>query len=463
MTTSIAGIDAREILDSRGNPTVEVDVFLDGGAVGRAAVPSGASTGAHEAVELRDGDPSRFGGKGVLRAVSNVTETIGPALAGLDASDQAGIDDLLIELDGTPNKAELGANAILGVSLACAHAASAAYDLPLYRYLGGVAARVLPVPMFNILNGGKHAQDSTDFQEFMVMPVGLETYSDALRAGAEILAALRTILHDEGHATGQGDEGGFAPSLPSNEAAVEVILRAVEKAGYRPGDEIAIALDPAVSELVEEGSGADGGPVRYVLAREGRTLESGELVDLWADWVARYPIVSIEDGLAEDDWDGWRSLTERIGSRVQIVGDDLLVTNTDRIERAIGERAANAVLIKLNQIGTLTETIEAIELARRAGWSAIVSHRSGETEDTTIADLVVAMGTGQIKTGAPSRSERVAKYNRLLRIEGELGDGAIFLGGQALAGAAARGSDALAAEGARGDASGAADRVVSAT
>ena len=430
MTTLITAVDAREILDSRGNPTVEVDVFLDGGAVGRAAVPSGASTGAHEAVELRDGDPDRYGGKGVLGAVSNVTETIGPALSGLDASDQAGIDELLIELDGTPNKAELGANAILGVSLACAHAASAAYDLPLYRYLGGVAARVLPVPMFNILNGGRHAQDSTDFQEFMVMPVGLETYSDALRAGAEIFASLRTILHDEGHATGQGDEGGFAPSLPSNEAAVEVILRAIEKAGYRPGEEVAIALDPAVTELVEEGTGNDGRPPRYVLAREGRTLESGELVDLWTDWVGRFPIVSIEDGLAEDDWDGWRSLTERLGSLVQLVGDDLLVTNTERIERAIGERAGNAVLIKLNQIGTLTETIEAIELARRAGWSAVVSHRSGETEDTTIADLAVGMGTGQLKSGAPSRSERVAKYNRLVRIEEELGGSARYAGRQ---------------------------------
>jgi enolase len=432
--TTIDAVDAREILDSRGNPTIEVDVVLLDGSVGRAAVPSGASTGAHEAVELRDGDKTRYGGKGVLTAVANVTDRIAPELLGLDAADQAGIDALLVELDGTPNKGVLGANAILGVSLACAHAAAASYDLPLYRYLGGIAARTLPVPMFNILNGGKHAQDSTDFQEFMVMPVGVATYGDALRAGSEVFAALRTILHEDGHATGQGDEGGFAPSLGSNEAAVEVILRAIERAGYRPGEDVAIALDPATTELVEEGSGGDGTPMRYVLAKEGRTLESGELVDLWEAWVGRYPIVSIEDGLAEDDWLGWQLLTERLGGGIQLVGDDLLVTNTSRIARAIELSAANSVLIKLNQIGTLTETIEAVELARRAGWSAVVSHRSGETEDTTIADLVVAMGTGQIKTGAPSRSERVAKYNRLLRIEGELGDGARYPGRSALAG-----------------------------
>jgi enolase len=437
--TTSAWVDAREILDSRGNPTVEVDVVTEDGSLGRAAVPSGASTGVHEAVELRDGDKSRYGGKGVLTAVSNVTERIGPSLLGFAAADQAGIDEVLIELDGTPNKGELGANAILGVSLACAHAAASSHELPLYRWLGGVGARVLPVPMFNILNGGKHAQDSTDFQEFMVMPVGVDTYGDALRAGAEIFAALRTILHDEGHATGQGDEGGFAPSLPSNAPAVEVILRAIEKAGYRPGEQVAIALDPAVSELVEEGTGGDGKATRYVLAREGRTLESGELVDLWADWVAKYPIVSIEAGLAEDDWAGWRLINETLGSKVQLVGDDLLVTNVERIRRGIDERAANAVLIKLNQIGTLTETIDAIELARRAGWSAIVSHRSGETEATTISDLVVAMGTGQIKTGAPSRSERVAKYNRLLRIADELGDEARYPGRAALSGAALRG------------------------
>src|SRR5690349_24083050 len=431
--TTIELVDAREILDSRGNPTIEVDVVLGDGSVGRAAVPSGASTGVHEAVELRDGDKTRYGGKGVLTAVANVTDTIAPAIYGLDAADQAGLDDVLIELDGTPNKGSLGANAILGVSLAAAHAAAAAHDLSLFRYLGGAGARTLPVPMFNILNGGKHAQDSTDFQEFMVMPVGAATFTEGLRAGAEVFAALRAILHEDGHATGQGDEGGFAPSLGSNEAAVEVILRAIERAGYRPGEDVAIALDPATSELVEEGSG-NGGSTRYVLAKEGRTLESGELVDLWAEWTSRYPIVSIEDGLAEDDWLGWGRLTERLGDRVQLVGDDLLVTNTSRIARAIDARAANAVLIKLNQIGTLTETIEAIDLARSEGWAAVVSHRSGETEDTTIADLVVAMGTGQIKTGAPSRSERVAKYNRLLRIEGELGDGARYLGRTALAG-----------------------------
>ena len=432
MNTIIELIDAREILDSRGNPTIEVDVVLGDGSVGRAAVPSGASTGAHEAVELRDGDKSRFGGKGVLTAVSNVTDRIAPELYGMDAADQAGVDAMLRELDGTPNKANLGANAILGVSLATAHAAASAHDLALYRYLGGVGARILPVPMFNILNGGKHAQGSTDFQEFMVMPVGAESYGEALRAGAEIFAALRSILHADGHATGQGDEGGFAPSLGTNVAAVEVILRAIEKAGYRPGEDVAIALDPATSELVEEGSGLDGVPTRYRLATEGRSLVSSELIDLWADWVDRYPVVSIEDGLAEDDWAGWTEIVDRLGDRIQLVGDDLLVTNTERIERAIDEGAANSVLIKLNQIGTLTETIDAIELARRAGWTAIVSHRSGETEDTTIADLVVAMGTGQIKTGAPSRSERVAKYNRLLRIEGELGDGAVYLGREAL-------------------------------
>ena len=433
MSTEIEFVDAREILDSRGNPTVEVDIALAGGAFGRAAVPSGASTGAHEAVELRDGDRSRFGGKGVLRAVENVRDVIGPELLGLDAADQPGIDQLLIELDGTPDKGLLGANALLGVSLAVAHASAAAHDLPLYRYLGGAGARILPVPMFNILNGGRHAQNSTDFQEFMIMPVGVASFADALRAGAEIFHALKAILQDEGHATGQGDEGGFAPSLPSNQAAIEVILRAIEKAGYRPGDDVAIALDPATSELVDAEASAAGGRVRYRLAREGRTLASDELVDLWVDWATRYPIVSIEDGLAEDDWEGWRHLASRLGDRVQIVGDDLLVTNVSRIRRAIDEGAANAVLIKLNQIGTLTETRDASALARRAGWAAIVSHRSGETEDTTIADLVVGMGTGQIKTGAPSRSERVAKYNRLVRIAGELGDGAAWLGREALA------------------------------
>jgi enolase len=436
MNTVIELVDAREILDSRGNPTIEVDVVVGDGSVGRAAVPSGASTGVHEAVELRDGDKARYGGKGVLAAVRNVVEEIGPAVIGIDAADQAGLDGLLIELDGTPNKGRLGANAILGVSLAAAHAAAASADLPLYRYLGGVGSRILPVPQFNILNGGKHAQDSTDFQEFMAIPVGVASFAEALRAGSEVFHALRSILHDEGFATGQGDEGGFAPSLASNQAAVEVILRAIEKAGYRAGDEVAIALDPAVSELVE--SGEDGGPVRYRLPKEGRTLDSGELIDLWTDWIDRYPIVSLEDGLAEDDWAGWQELNRRLGDRVQLVGDDIFVTNTDRIRRGIAEDSANAVLIKLNQIGTLTETIEAIELARRAGWASVVSHRSGETEDTTMADLVVGMGIGQIKSGAPSRSERVAKYNRLLRIADELGDGGRYLGREALAGGARR-------------------------
>ena len=437
--TTSAWVDAREILDSRGNPTIEVDVVTEDGSLGRAAVPSGASTGMFEAVELRDGDKSRFGGKGVLTAVANVTERIGPSILGFDAGDQADIDDTLIELDGTPNKGELGANAILGVSLACAHAAAASHELPLYRYLGGAGARILPVPMFNILNGGKHATDSTDFQEFMVMPVGLASFPEALRAGAEVFAALRTILHDEGHAVGQGDEGGFAPSLKSNEAAVEVILRAIEKAGYKPGDEVAIALDPATSSILVEGTGVEGVVGQYRLEREGRTLDSGEMIDLWERWIGKYPIVSLEDGLAEEDWAGWTELTARLGDRVQLVGDDIVVTNPSFIQRAIKERAMNSVLIKLNQIGTLSETIDAIALARRAGWSAVVSHRSGETEDTTIADFVVAMGTGQIKTGAPSRSERVAKYNRLLRIADELGDDARYLGRAALSGAAGRG------------------------
>jgi len=441
--TSILAVEAREILDSRGNPTIEVDVVLGDGSIGRAAVPSGASTGLNEAVELRDGDKSRYGGKGVRKAVANVNDTIAPEIEGLDAADQAALDEVLIELDGTPNKANLGANAILGVSLGAAHAAAASLGMPLYRYLGGVGARILPVPFFNILNGGKHAQDSTDFQEFMVAPVGVDTFAEALRAGAEVFAALRAILHAEGHATGQGDEGGFAPSLPSNEAAVEVILRAIEQAGYKPGAQVAIALDPATSSILEEGTGtidSDGHAItgRYRLAREGRTLDSGELIDLWASWIDRYPIVSLEDGLAEDDWAGWHDLTTRLGDRVQLVGDDIVVTNPRFIQRAIDERAMNAVLIKLNQIGTLTETIGAIELARGAGWRAMVSHRSGETEDTTIADFVVAMGTGQIKTGAPSRSERVAKYNRLLRIEEELGDAAVYAGRAALKGAARR-------------------------
>jgi enolase len=431
--TTIELVDAYEILDSRGNPTLEAVVVLDSGAVGRAAVPSGASTGAHEAVELRDGDKERYGGKGVLKAVVNVIEIIGPALLDQDASDQAAIDQLLIDLDGTPNKSKLGANATLGVSLACAHAVAAAYGLPLYRYLGGVRATTLPVPMFNILNGGKHALDSTDFQEFMVMPIGAPTYSEALRAGAEIFHALHDELHERGYATGQGDEGGFAPSLDSNQAAIELVLKAIERAGYHPGDDVAIALDPAVSELVDLDTAADSnGELTYRLAKEGRTMRTGEMIEFWTDWADRYPIVSLEDGLAEDDWAGWTALNARLGSRLQLVGDDLLVTNPERVRRAMSEDAANAVLVKLNQIGTLTETLTTIELAMNHGWGAVISHRSGETEDTTIADLAVATGAGQLKSGAPSRSERVAKFNRLLRIEAELGTSARFPGAAAL-------------------------------
>ena len=433
--TQIDLIEARQILDSRGNPTIEVDVVLVDGSVGRAAVPSGASTGVNEAVELRDGDKAKYGGKGVLKAVANVREIIGPELLGTDAADQAGLDAALIALDGTPNKGKLGANAILGVSLAAAHAVAASYEMPLYRYLGGVGARIVPVPFFNILNGGKHAVNSTDFQEFMVAPVGVDTFADALRAGAEVFHALKGILSAEGFSVGQGDEGGFAPSLPSNEAAVEVILRAIEKAGYKPGDEVAIALDPAASSVLVEGTGVGKVTGQYLLEREGRTLDSGQLIDLWEKWINKYPIISLEDGLAEEDWAGWAELTKRLGSKVQLVGDDLFVTNPDYIARGIRESSANSVLIKLNQIGTITETVDAIAMARRAGWTAMVSHRSGETEDTTIADFVVAMGTAQIKTGAPSRSERVAKYNRLLRIEEELGGASLYLGRKALAGA----------------------------
>src|SRR5574340_951703 len=434
MSTSIALIDAREILDSRGNPTVEVDVVLDGGAAGRAAVPSGASTGAHEAVELRDGEPERYGGKGVRQAVSNVIETIAPALLGADASDQADIDQTLIDLDGTADKGRLGANAILGVSLACAHAAAQAQGVPLYRYLGGARAQTLPVPMFNILNGGKHAADSTDFQEFMVMPLGAPSFGEALRAGAEVFHALRSVLHEAGHATGQGDEGGFAPSLASNQAAVEVVLRAIERAGYRPGEDVAICLDPAVTELLDPAAAptADG-QLTYRLAQEGRTLTSAELVDFWADWTSRYPIVSLEDGLAEDDWAGWGLLTERLGEKVQLVGDDIFVTNPERLARGIAAGSANAILIKLNQIGTLSETLRVIDEAQAAAWGTVISHRSGETEDTSLADLAVATGAGQLKSGAPSRSERVAKYNRLLRIEEELGPAARFPGAAILA------------------------------
>jgi enolase len=428
VSTLIEDVIAREVLDSRGNPTVEVEVFLDGGAVGSAIVPSGASTGAHEAVELRDGDAERYGGKGVLNAVRNVNETIRPEVMGSDAVDQVSLDRLLIALDGTENKANLGANAVLGVSLAAAHAAADAVGLPLYRYLGGAGARVLPVPQVNILNGGKHAVDSTDFQEFMITPVGAPTFREGLRWAAETFHALGKLLHERGFVTTVGDEGGYAPSLESNEAAIATVVEAIERAGYAPGEQIAIALDPATSELYADG--------RYNLAREGRTLTSAELIDFWADWIDRYPIISLEDGLAEDDWDGWQALTARLGGRRQLVADDLLVTNTRRLARGIELKAANSILIKLNQIGTVTETIEAVEMAQRAGWTAVISHRSGETEDTSIADLAVALGTGQIKTGSISRSERIAKYNRLLRIEEELADAAEYRGAGAFAGSA---------------------------
>jgi enolase len=416
----IAEVVGREILDSRGTPTVEVDVRLEDGSVGRAAVPSGASTGAHEAVELRDGDKRRYGGKGTLNAVGNVNETIAEELVGLDAFDQLGIDNILRELDGTPNKGKLGANAILGTSLAVAKAAAASLEVPLYRYLGGVFGHTLPVPMMNILNGGKHAENSADFQEFMVMPVGAPSFSEGLRWGAEIYAALKKVLHDRKLSTTVGDEGGFAPSLPTNEAPLEVIMEAIGKAGYTPGTQVMLAMDPATTELYADGV--------YTLAREGKRYSTDEMVDYWAQLVEKYPIISLEDGLAEDDWEGWARLRQRIGDRVQLVGDDLLVTNVERLRRAIDERACNSILVKLNQIGSLSETLDAIQTAQRAGFTAIVSHRSGETEDVTIADLVVAANAGQIKTGAPARSDRVAKYNQLLRIEQELGDAAHYAG-----------------------------------
>lgn len=420
---TISAVTGREILDSRGNPTIEVDVITSNGAVGRAAVPSGASTGAHEAMELRDGDRHRYGGKGVQAAVSNVNGEIARALIGRPVLDQEAVDAALISLDGTQNKGRLGANAILGASLAVARAAAAAVGMPLYRYLGGPSARTLPLPMCNILNGGKHAVDSTDFQEFMVMPVGASSFSEAIRWCTEVYQALKKVLHDGHFSTNVGDEGGFAPSLATNAAALEFILKAIEVAGYRPGEQIAIALDPAATELYHDG--------HYVLEKEGRTLSSPEMVDFWADWCARYPIVSIEDGLAEDDWDGWKALRAKVGDTVQLVGDDLLVTNVSRLARGIDERAANSILIKLNQIGTLSETLAAIQMANRAGWTAVVSHRSGETEDTTIADLAVATNAGQIKTGAPCRSDRVAKFNQLIRIEHELAGQAHFPGRRA--------------------------------
>jgi enolase len=421
--STIKNIKAREILDSRGNPTLAVEAELADGTIGAAAVPSGASTGKHEAVELRDGDKSRYNGKGVLKAVGNVNGPITSAIKGMSALDQGKIDESLIKLDGTPNKAKLGANAILGASLAVAHAAANGKHLPLYRYLSNAPKYTLPVPMMNILNGGKHAENSTDLQEFMVVPAGAKSFSRAVQTGSEVYHALKKVLEGRRLNTNVGDEGGFAPSLPSNKDAVEAILAAIESAGYKPGRDCFIALDPASSEFYRDG--------KYVLTREGRTLTSAEMVEFYVKWVAAYPIISIEDGMAEDDWAGWQLLHKKLGDRIQLVGDDLYVTNVARIKKGIELKASNSVLIKLNQIGTLTETIEAIETARGAGWTAIVSHRSGETEDTTIADLAAGLGTGQIKSGAPCRSERTAKYNRLLKIEAELGEKAEYTGERA--------------------------------
>ena len=418
--TIIESVKAREILDSRGNPTLEVEARLGDGSTGRAAVPSGASTGQHEAVELRDGDKSRYGGKGVLRAVANVNQQISPLVKGMSATDQEALDKRLIEFDGTANKSRLGANALLGVSLAVAKAAANSLNVPLYRYLGGVGSYALPLPMLNILNGGKHAASSTDFHEFMVMPAGAKSFSQGLQMATEVYHALKKVLKNKGLNTNIGDEGGFAPSLPSNKDAIEVILAAIEQAGYKPGKDCFIALDPAASEFFKDG--------KYVLEREGASLTSPEMVDYYVKWAGAYPIISIEDGMAEDDWEGWQLLTEKLGDRVQLVGDDLYVTNVERLSQGIELKASNSILIKLNQIGTLTETVAAVKMAQGAGWTAVVSHRSGETEDTTIADLAVGLNTGQIKTGAPCRSERTAKYNRLLRIEEELGKKAKFAG-----------------------------------
>ncbi len=417
--TQISSVHARQILDSRGNPTVEVDVTLAGGATGRAAVPSGASTGEFEATELRDGGPA-WGGKGVTQAVANVNGELAAAATGLDASDQRALDDALVALDGTANKSRLGANAILGVSLACAHASAADAGQPLWRYLGGAEANILPVPMMNVLNGGAHADNRVDFQEFMIVPCGATSFGEALRVGAEVFHALKGTLKARGLNTAGGDEGGFAPDLGSNEEALQVLIEGIEAAGYRPGDDVGIALDPATSEIFEDGS--------YSLAHEGRVLSSAEMADYWAEMASRYPILSIEDGMDEEDWEGWKQLSEKIGETVQLVGDDLFVTNTERLGRGIELGVGNSILIKVNQIGTLTETLDAIAMAREAGYSAVMSHRSGETEDTTIADLAVATGCGQIKTGAPSRSDRVAKYNQLLRIEEALGDRATYPG-----------------------------------
>ena len=417
----ISQIHARQIFDSRGNPTVEVDVTLDSGVVGRAAVPSGASTGKHEAVELRDDDSSQFMGKGVLKAVENVNSKIAEELVGFSVYEQALLDKIMIELDGTPNKANLGANAILGVSLAAARAAAQDAGLPLYRYIGGVGASTLPVPMMNILNGGSHADNSIDFQEFMIMPTGASSFSEALRWGTEIFHHLKAVLKKQGFSTNVGDEGGFAPNIKSNEDAIKIVLQAIETAGYRPGEDVFIAMDAAVSEFYEDG-------VYHFKKSTGDKLTSSQMVDYWADWVKKYPIISLEDGMDEDDWSGWKSLTDRVGQQTQLVGDDLFVTNVDRLQRGIDENIANAILIKVNQIGTLTETIAAVNLGRRNGYKSIMSHRSGETEDSTIADLAVALNTGQIKTGSASRSDRMAKYNQLLRIEEELGEVAYFPG-----------------------------------
>ena len=427
MDTSIAEIRAREILDSRGNPTVEAEVLLGDGSLGRAAVPSGASTGAHEAVELRDDDPQRYLGKGVLKAVDNVNVAIASTLQGMDASAQRQIDAAMLALDGTPNKGRLGANAILAVSMACARASANALKVPLYRYMGGNNASVLPLPMMNILNGGAHADSNVDFQEFMIMPVGAESFSEALQWGAEIFHTLKSVLKKRGYNTAVGDEGGFAPSLKANVEAIEVILEAIGQAGFHAGDEIAIALDPASSEFYDKEKG------KYVFTKSDKSVKSSEdMVRFWADWARQYPIVSIEDGLAEDDWSGWRKLTDELGDKIQLVGDDLFVTNVERLTRGINEGAANSILIKVNQIGTVSETMDAIELARRDAYTAVISHRSGETEDTFIADLAVATGAGQIKTGSLSRTDRLAKYNQLLRIEEELGESAKFLGLEAL-------------------------------
>ncbi len=424
--STIEYVEAREILDSRGNPTVEVDVVLEDGSFGRAAVPSGASTGEHEAVELRDGDPERFKGKGVLKAVENVNNVIAAEIEGLDALDQVDIDTTLIELDGTENKAKLGANAILGVSMATARAAADLLGVPLFKYLGTYHATTLPVPMANILNGGSHADNSVDFQEFMVMPVGAESFREAVRITAEIFHTLKGVLHDKGYSTSVGDEGGFAPNLKSNEEACEVILQAIDKAGYQAGEDVMLALDPAASEFYDKEKG------KYVFKKsDGRELSSTEMADYWAEWAKKYPIISIEDGMDENDWEGWKALTEKVGKKIQLVGDDLFVTNTSRLKRGIDEGIANSILVKVNQIGTLTETYEAVEMAKRARYTAIVSHRSGETEDSFIADLVVALETGQIKTGSMSRSDRLAKYNQLMRIEDMLETTAKYAGREA--------------------------------